>query len=360
MIYEYWFAGVHPLSGKKKRQLREYYQDARNIYYIEEGELDRIPFLGEGERKALREAKRNRNLDKDFRKAEDSGIRLVPYFDAAYPKRLKEISAPPYALYVKGRLPEEEKPGAAIIGARKCTAYGEHYALEFGRVLAGAGVQIISGMARGIDGAGQRGALEGGGYTCGVLGCGADVCYPREHQGLYRDLEERGGIVSELPPGTPPLPAHFPARNRIISGLSDVILVMEAKERSGSLITADCALEQGKDVYALPGPVSSPLSLGCNRLIRQGAGILLSPEDFLEEIGISPAKCGQKSDKNEKMLESPENMLYSRLGLFPKSVHQLVEETGLGPAKVLALLTSLELKGCIREVSKNYYVRTQA
>ena len=214
-------------------------------------------------------------------------------------------------------------------------------------------------MARGIDGAGQRGALNGGGVTYGVLGCGVDICYPREHIGLYMDIQQRGGVISEQLPGKPPLPMYFPMRNRIISGLSDIVLVMEAKERSGSLITADQALEQGKDVYALPGPVTSQLSQGCHSLIRQGAGILISPEDLLVELGIAGKDLEQKTDKIEKTLENDENVVYSCLGFFPKSVSQLIEETGYGAPELMQELISLELMGCIREVSKNYYIRVR-
>ena len=214
-------------------------------------------------------------------------------------------------------------------------------------------------MAKGIDGAGQRGALNSGGVTYGILGCGVDVCYPREHIGLYMDIQKTGGIISEQIPGAPPLPSYFPMRNRIISGLSDVVLVMEAKERSGSLITADFALEQGKDVYALPGPVTSTSSRGCHQLIRQGAGILLSPEELMEELNVDVRNIFQNSVKNKKVLESTENMLYSCVGLFPKSMSQLMKETGLNARKTLEVLTSLQLQGIIREVSKNYYVRTR-
>ena len=217
---------------------------------------------------------------------------------------------------------------------------------------------MISGLARGVDGIGQRGALLGGGKTFAVLGSGVDVCYPKNHMGLYLDiLEQEGGILSELPPGTPPLPQHFPRRNRIISALSDIVLVMEARERSGSLITADLALEQGKDVYALPGPVNSSLSQGCNRLIFQGAGILLSPENLLDELGIAYRADCDTSDKHEKMLESPEYMVYSCVGLYPKNVEHLVLETGLEIRKLMRVLVSLELQGYIKEVSKNYYIR---
>ena len=282
---------------------------------------------------------------------------MIPYFSEEYPKKLTNISQPPYALYVKGSLPRENQVSVAIVGARRCTHYGEQIALEYGEALASEGIQIISGMARGIDGAGQRGALNAGGATYGVLGCGVDICYPRENIGLYMDIQQKGGIISEQIPGQPPLPAYFPERNRIISGLADVVLVIEAKEKSGSLITADMALEQGKDVYALPGPVTSSMSQGCHRLIRQGAGILISPEDLLIELGINIVNQGQIIDKNEKVLESTENMVYSCLGLFPKGMSQLLEETGLNVQELLERLITLEMKGYVKEISKNYYVK---
>ena len=260
---------------------------------------------------------------------------------------------------MKGRLPREAAFCAAIVGARKCTPYGEEMALDYGKCLAEHGIQIISGMARGIDGAGQRGALNGGGATFGVLGCGVDICYPREHIGLYMDIQENGGVLSEQLPGRPPLPMYFPMRNRIISGLADVVLVMEARERSGSLITADQALEQGKDVYALPGPVTSQLSQGCHFLIRQGAGILISPDDLLKELEIHTKELKQKTGKIEKTLENDENVVYSCLGFFPKGISQLIEETELSAPVLIQRLISLELKGCIREVSKNYYIRVR-
>ena len=207
---------------------------------------------------------------------------------------------------------------------------------------------------------GHRGALLAGGRTFAVLGSGVDVCYPREHIGLYVDiLEQGGGIISEQAPGTAPLARNFPARNRIISGLSDAILVMEAGRKSGSLITVDLALEQGRDIYALPGPVNSALSDGCNRLIREGAGVLITPELLLEEWGIEKnrkEKAGKKETKNQKMLESAEKLVYSCLGLYPKSLDQLVRETKLNIREVLEKLISLELQGYVREISKNYYV----
>lgn len=360
MKYEYWFAGIRNIPDRTKIKLKEKAGTAEAIYYIEETALRKMQLLKEQEIWKLLEAKKKEELDRNYEAMRQKGISVIPWGEKEYPGRLKEIYDPPYALYVKGKLPDNTARAAAIVGARSCTPYGEKYALEYGKKLAECGIQVISGLARGVDGIGQRGALLGGGKTFAVLGSGVDVCYPKNHMGLYLDiLEQEGGILSELPPGTPPLPQHFPRRNRIISALSDIVLVMEARERSGSLITADLALEQGKDVYALPGPVNSSLSQGCNRLIFQGAGILLSPENLLGEMGIAYSGECEKSDKNEKMLESPEYMVYSCVGLYPKSVGQLTEETKLRPEEVLKLLVSLELQGYIREISKNYYIKVK-
>lgn len=359
MEYEYWLAGIKPLAEWKKRRLRDEYGNAQAVYYIEETRLHFSDYLSGEDVKLLLNSRDDRKRVESWRRLENAGIRFVPYYSGLYPEKLKHVSRPPYALYVKGELPRDDVPSVAVVGARRCTHYGEQMALEYGEQLAGAGAQIISGMAKGIDGAAQRGALNAGGLTYAVLGSGVDVCYPREHIGLYMDIQARGGILSEQMPGQPPLAAYFPERNRIISGLADVVLVMEAKERSGSLITADCALEQGKDVYALPGPADSSLSLGCHRLIRQGAGILVSPQTLLEDLGLEGRLWKQKTDKNEKMLESPENMVYSCLGLFPKGIGNIMEETGLPADKAMEVLMSLVLKGYIKEVSKNYYVRNR-
>ena len=359
MMYEYWLALIPAVSGQKKRLLREEYGTGKAVYYIEEIQLRFTRFLEDKDVEAVLHARKKNDIEKEWEKLAKKNIRFIPYFSEQYPKKLLKTDDAPFALYVKGSLPDEDRVSVAIVGARKCTPYGEEMALKYGEYLASNGIQIISGMARGIDGAGQRGALNGGGATYGVLGCGADICYPREHIGLYMDIQEEGGILSEQGPGCPPLPMYFPLRNRIISGLSDIILVMEARERSGSLITADLALEQGRDVYALPGPVTSSLSQGCHRLIRQGAGILISPEDLLMELGISEKESVQKSDKIEKTLENDENVVYSCLGFFPKGISQLIEETGLGAHELLQRLIALELKGCIREVSKNYYIKVR-
>lgn len=204
--------------------------------------------------------------------------------DPKYPERLKNISGAPKELYLLGRLPEEDRLSVAVIGARDCSEYGKFVARELGAVLGSSGISVVSGMARGIDGICQEAALNAGGSSFAVLGCGVDVCYPETNRLLYEQLKISGGILSEYPPGSPALACHFPPRNRIVSGLADVVVVIEARVKSGTLITVDMALEQGREVYVAPGRVTDRLSDGCNRLIKQGAGILLSPEEFLREL----------------------------------------------------------------------------
>lgn len=211
-------------------------------------------------------------------------IRVLRRQDREYPGRLREIPNPPEELYVLGRVPGEQIPTVAVIGARDCSEYGKYVASGLGALLGRSGIQVVSGMARGIDGIGQEAALDAGGSSFAVLGNGVDICYPARNRQLYEKLRLGGGILSEYPPGTPPLPSHFPPRNRIVSGLSDVVVVVEAREKSGTLITVDMALEQGREVYVVPGRVTDPLSVGCNRLLKLGAGLLLDAGEFLEEL----------------------------------------------------------------------------
>lgn len=233
----------------------------------------------------------------------EAGIRVVERGERDYPARLLEIPDPPERLYVLGRLPEEKVPSVAIIGARECSEYGSYVAARLGECMGRNGIQVISGMARGIDGIGQSAALDAGGSSFAVLGSGVDVCYPVRNRRLYERLRGQGGILSEYPPGTPALSRNFPPRNRIVSGLADAVVVVEAREKSGTLITVDMALEQGKEVYAVPGRVTDALSFGCNRLVKLGAAVLLDPEELAEELrGI----CGRRGlTAREKVQHEP-------------------------------------------------------
>lgn len=365
MAYEFWLAGIIGISASRKKCIRELFGNAKKLYEklynIEETKQKSGKYITCEEIQILKSKSENIDVLGDYEKFQSDGCCFVPFFSEKYPKRLRAHKGMPYALYVKGSLPDDDKPTAAIIGARNCTRYGESKAMEYAETLASHDVQIISGMARGIDGVSQRAAIQAGGTSFGILGSGVDVCYPKENRGLYRDLQSHGGIVSEFKNGTQPLREHFPARNRIISAFSDVVIVIEAKSRSGSLITCDFALEQGKDVYALPGPADSALSLGCHELIRQGAGILITPKCLIEDMQITYVKNKQKNNKahikNEKVLESGEVLVYAFVGLSPKSLSQIIEETGENAEMVMRNLFSLEMKGYIKELAKNNYVR---
>lgn len=244
------------------------------------------------------------------------------------------------------------------MGARQCSNYGRAMARELSAALTEAGAQVISGLALGIDGIAQKKCVSMGGSSFGVLGCGVDVCYPKENFDLYCQIVENGGLISELPMGTQPMRLHFPMRNRIISGFSDAVVVVEARERSGSLITADLALEQGKDVYALPGRNTDALSQGCNRLIEQGAGLLTSPESLLRSLNLDGGK-GRIHSKKKLTLAPEEELVYSNLDLLPKGLEEIAQETALPIGRLTGILLRLELAGAVTEISKNQYAKSE-
>ena len=288
---------------------------------------------------------------------EVNSIRYIGRFEKEYPQRLQDIKNPPAGIYVKGNLPREESKTVAIVGARECSEYGKRVAIEFSRVLAENGVQIISGMAKGVDGISQKAALEAGGTTFGVLGCGVNVIYPRENVRLFEEVLLHGGLISEFQPDAKPLAKQFPSRNRIISGLSDVILVIESRLRSGTSITVGHALEQGKEVFAVPGRICDSLSEGCNLLIQQGAGVALTPDDLLEELGITVSEKAINRSKKIILLEKTEKVLYSCLDFYPKNLDEIAQALKIGIPEILEAILSLELKGYIREQGKNNYVK---
>lgn len=293
----------------------------------------------------------------------ERGICLITEQEAAFPRRLKEIPDPPWAIYYAGKLPQADKKAVGLIGARDCSEYGRYMAGQFGAAFAKAGVQVISGMARGIDGIGQSAALKEGGYSLGVLGCGVDICYPRENQALYDALLAGGGVCSEYPPGVVPKSVQFPPRNRIISGLCDAVLVVEARERSGTLITVDMALEQGREVYALPGRATDPLSGGCNRLIRQGAGLVCTPEELLAELYGESAMSERGTQTKLFFLEGVQGELLEILDFSPLPAEELqrryMEKQGKPIALPLLFQELLELCACgyAGQVGGSYFMR---
>ena len=261
-------------------------------------------------------------------------MRLLPYSSRAYPDKLTHIAQPPYAIFCKGAMPDARK-SVGIVGARMCSEYGRSIATKLGKLLADKDVQVISGMALGIDSASHAGALQGKGSTFAVLGCGCDVCYPKNARNLYENIQSSGGgILSEYPPGTKPMPYRFPERNRIISALSDCLVVVEAKKKSGSLITVNFALEQGKTVYALPGRLGDTLSEGCNNLIFEGAGIANSVDIILDELQISEKLKTDLEAKSNFRLASREEMVYSCLDLRPKYLEEIFLQVELNPGEI--------------------------
>lgn len=345
------------------------------IFYADEKTLsgwNEEKILGESQLRNLKKARKTWNLYTEYEKLGKSGISIYPVYHSGYPQKLLHIPGCPAALFVKGSLPKEKAPSLAIIGARDCSGYGKRVAEEFSGYLGGQGVQIISGMARGVDGISQRAALLSGGSSFGVLGCGVDICYPSQNRLLYEELCKRGGVLSSYVPGTEPKSAHFPPRNRIISGLSDAILVVEAREKSGTLITVDMALEQGREVYALPGRVGDILSEGCNRLIAQGAGIAVSPKALLEEIWnlkekqsvcVEKISCKKQEQKEElcEKLDKEERAFYRSLEDEPRTVEELLGEArqylkaSIDMPTAYEILFRLSMKGMAEQVGGGYY-----
>lgn len=287
---------------------------------------------------------------------EKKGIAFLHHGGPDYPEILANIFDPPPGLFVRGSILEIDSRAVAMVGSRKATRYGLGVAAKLAGDLAVAGVTVVSGMARGIDTAAHKGALAAGGRTVAVLGCGVDVIYPRENEDLMEEIASRGALISEFPPGTRPQPWHFPVRNRIISGLSEAVVIVEAAERSGALITADFALDQGRDVLAVPGNITSEMSRGPNRLIRQGARPVENAGDILEEMGLDRLFRKEETVRPGVAL-SPEEEAISRVLTFePRTLDSLVELSGLPAQKVLVALTFLEMKRLARQLPGRLYV----
>jgi DNA processing protein len=270
-------------------------------------------------------------------------IRWLPRTDPDFPPLLRAIHDPPPGIFVRGAADLEllRRPAVAVVGARSCSPYGAQVARMLGRELGAAGLVVISGLARGVDGEAHRGALESGGLTVGVLGCGVDRDYPASHRELAGRIREAGLVVSEYPPGVEPTPWRFPARNRVIAGLAGATVVVEARERSGALITADLALEEGREVFAVPGEITSALSAGTNDLLRLGASPLVAAKDVLDVFGIETATVPEPDVSDEA------RVTLDRVRDGPAGVDELVRATSLDAGTLATALTELELAGLV-------------
>ena len=299
-------------------------------------------------------------INTELKRIRSAGITLLRYIDAEYPERLRAIADPPPVLYVKGALAASDERAMAIVGSRSASDYGRRVARDLARGLAQHGFTVVSGLARGIDGMAHDTALNSGGRTVAVLGSGVERAYPPEHDKLYQRIADQGAIVSELPIGTKPLAFNFPARNRLISGLSLGVVVVEATEKSGSLITASLATDQGREVFAVPGEVGSSRSRGAHRLIRQGAKLVETVDDIIEEIAPQLTRHAGAPDGHQ-VRQLPQNSSAAVQKIFAMiqerslQVDEIIEGSGLVPAQVLGILLDLELQGYLRQSPGKVY-----
>lgn len=295
--------------------------------------------------------------ESELERAESTGVSVVTMADPVYPQNLRNTPDPPPFLYIKGSLRREDDNAVAIVGTRRPTHYGRGITLHLASELAAAGVTVVSGLARGIDTHAHKGALVAKGRTIAVLGNGIDIAYPAENRGLMEEIADSGAVVTENPFGTPPEPGYFPARNRIISGLSLGTVIIEASEDSGSLITADYTLKQGRRLFAVPGNIGSPVSRGPNNLIKEGAILIQSAGDILERLSIRWPAHSTSGKKDMPELSKEEEAIFSSLSDMPKHIDVITTECGMSASKAAVVLLNMELKGLAKQLPGKYFIK---
>lgn len=354
-----WALGLVPqLGGVALKELLAAFGSAARAWEADPQALQAVPGIGPAMARAMRRFPRARALREERARVTEAGVRVIVWGDPDYPARLREIASAPPVLYLRGGL-EEDEASIAIVGARHATAYGEAVARELAAELGRRGLTVVSGLARGIDAAAHRGALEAGGRTLAVLGSGLDQIYPPEHRGLAAEVAARGALLSEFPLGTAPLRLHFPRRNRIISGLSLGVIVVEAGVGSGALITAHHALEQGREVFAVPGRVHARYSEGCNRLIKAGAKLVETWEDVLGELTPqlrrqAPQRAAAPPPPH---LTAAERQVFDLLAEGPLHIDALIVRADLAGGRVASALVGLEMKGLVRQLAGKVFER---
>ena len=352
---------IEGLGNKAKKALLFHFGSAIRVFSCTEREVKGLLFLSDREKEALING-RKMPVPKDLlERIKSHDISFVTVKDRDYPRLLLDVFNPPFIIFYRGTLPHEDESCVAMVGARRCSAYGKKAAYSLSSLLAKNGISVVSGLALGIDGFSHEGALSSGGRTYAFLGCGVDICYPSSHEELFERIIENGAVMSEFPPGTKPLKNNFPVRNRLISGLSERVVIVEAAEKSGSLITADFALEQGREIYVFPGRYYDALSKGTNRLIYQGAGVILSPEEFVSDLlsikDTALSFTGGTVKGKNRNLEDDEAIVYSCLDFYPKGFESLSAETGLPLLSLISAVMRLCDRGLVMETFKNEYVK---
>ena len=351
---------VKGLGGVAFKKLVALFGDPTEAFFASSSELAHVDGLHREVIDGLVNFSAWGEIDDELRRVRAAGVEIVRFTSTEYPARLRMIADPPPFLYLKGGLKAEDERAVAIVGSRSASDYGRRVARDLARGLASLGFTVVSGMARGIDGAAHESALQAGGRTIAVLGSGVERAYPPEHEGLYRRISQQGAVISELSIGTRPMAFNFPARNRLISGFSVGVVVVEATEKSGSLITAALALEQGREVFAVPGEAGASRSRGAHQLIRQGAKLVETVNDIIEEIApqlVRRAGAAPEPRARALPLNADENTRKIFILLQGNSLHvdQVIERSGLPPARVLGILLDLELHGFIRQSPGKIY-----
>jgi DNA processing protein len=352
----YWvgFNIVRGIGPTRLRALLDYFGDAERAWHAPGEELRRAG-LDRRSLENLLATRATRDLDQELEKVAAVGAHLLTWESPGYPRLLREISDPPPVLYVKGTITEEDAWAVAVVGTRRASPYGREVTRRLTTALARSGITIVSGLARGIDAEAHWATLRAGGRTIAVLGCGIDQVYPPEHRKLAEEVIAHGALVSDYPLGTRPEGSNFPPRNRIISGLSLGVLVTDAGVRSGALITAGFAAEQGRDVFAVPGSILARGCAGTNALIRDGAKVVLGPEDILEELNLTMV-VEQAEVRQVLPADATEAALLARMSAEPTHVDELRQQVGLPIAQVTSTLALMELKGMVRQVGGMKYV----
>jgi DNA processing protein len=348
------------LGNVALKRLLDRFQEPERIFQASLAELSEVDGVREDRARSIFEKRYSGDPEKELMKAERQGVRILAYSDPAYPALLKEIHDPPMVIFIKGNDIPNNQTFIAVVGSRNSTSYGQKAAENIGQDLARRGLGVVSGMARGIDSSSHWGCLEGKGFTIAVLGTGADVIYPASNRKLYEQIVMKGAIISEFPMGAPPVPNNFPMRNRIISGLSRGTVIVEATKNSGSLITASLAIEQGRELFAVPGSINSFKSTGCHYLIKQGACLIENADDILEALGMNfPGipKTDRSQEASPVMMDEAETALYNILGDYPIHIDQITRDGNMEPGEVSSLLMKMELKGIIRQLPGKMFVR---
>ncbi|CAB4243277.1 DNA protecting protein DprA [Methylacidimicrobium sp. AP8] len=351
---------LHLLPGigpARARRLTQAFGSTEAVFTAKEAELARLPGIGPKLAAEIVRADPAR-AQKEAARCRDQGIALLFLGEPGYPEALAEIPDPPLLLYLRGKRPERWLRGVAVVGSRRTSVYGIEAARRLSYQLAYSGIPVISGLARGIDTAAHMGALAAQGTTWAVLGSGIDRLYPPENEALARRIEQSGCLLSELPLGTAPARHTFPQRNRILSGLSSGVLVVEAPSASGALLTAQCALEQGRQVFAVPGRIDNPLAAGSNRLIQQGAKLVMDAGDIASELALwLPSVPATGERPLPSSLSEEERAVFTALGLEESPFDAIVARTGLPSPTVSSTLLRLELKRLVRRLPGNVFVR---